>query len=314
VGGDTPIRIDSGVREGDTITPHYDPMIAKIIAWGETREQARLRLMQALAATRIAGLQTNVPFLHRLLGLPAFAQGRVDTGLIVRHQDALLAPPAVPMQTACAAVVGALLDEERAQQTDDPWSARDGFSNGILPPRSLRLDSPWGELSCTLLYPAAGQPMRLLLPGQATPQLLACSVLAQRAGHDAHARTLLLTLGEQRMRVEVLRLPPLGWQVFGAGEQVVLSQRAADHGTVDAAHAGGTLAAPMPGKIIAVHVQIGQVVQAGEPLLVLEAMKMEHTLSAPAAGCVTELLHTLGDQVGEGDELLRIEAQVEAAA
>ncbi|MGA8010125.1 MAG: biotin carboxylase N-terminal domain-containing protein, partial [Thiomonas sp.] len=116
-------RVDSGVREGDAITPYYDPMIAKLIAWGETREQSRLRLRQALAATRISGLQTNVQFLHRLLDLPDFADGVVDTGLIARHQDVLLATPAIALHVACAAAVGALLEGERALQSADPWSA-----------------------------------------------------------------------------------------------------------------------------------------------------------------------------------------------
>ncbi|MGC9164062.1 MAG: 3-methylcrotonyl-CoA carboxylase, partial [Thiomonas sp.] len=152
------IRIDSGVREGDAITPYYDPMIAKLIAWAPTREQARLRLRQALAATHIAGVQTNVQFLHRLLGQQAFAAGVVDTGLIARQQDALLAPPAIAPHLACAAAVGAVLEDERAAQTADPWSACDGFTTGALPPRAFTFDSPWGELCCELFSASGQQP------------------------------------------------------------------------------------------------------------------------------------------------------------
>ncbi|MGC8807910.1 MAG: acetyl-CoA carboxylase biotin carboxylase subunit [Thiomonas sp.] len=303
--GESGIRIDSGVREGDAITPYYDPMIAKLIAWAPTREQARLRLRQALAATHIAGVQTNVQFLHRLLGQEAFAAGVVDTGLIHRHQGALLAPPAIAPHLACAAVVGALLEDERQAQTDDPWSACDGFSNGVLPPRAFVFDSPWGELRCALLYPQAAQPLRLQPPGLDAPQPFACSAYATPA---ANARTLVLTLGGQRAQVEVVRLGAAGFAVFAAGEQALLQLRTADLGSAAAVQSGGRLTAPMPGKIIALHVQPGETVQAGAPLLVLEAMKMEHTLSAPSAGQVSAVLHAVGDQVSEGAELLRITA------
>ena len=301
------IRVDSGVREGDTITPFYDPMIAKLIAWGETREQARHRLRQALEATRIAGLQTNVQFLHRLLGDPAFAEGVVDTGLIARQQEVLLAPPSLSRSLACAAAVGALLEVERAQQTDDPWSAGDGFSNGVLPPRSLRFDSPWGPLDCTLWPPSAGQPLRLQTPGAAQPQPFACAARLKRVDRATQAFSLVLTLGTERAQMDGVLLGEMTFQVFSGGEQATLQRLGADLGSADAGSAGGRLTAPMPGKIIALHVQPGDTVQAGDPLLVLEAMKMEHTLVAPAAGQVSELLHAVGDQVSEGVELLRIE-------
>ncbi len=302
------IRVDSGVREGDVITPFYDPMIAKLIAWGETREQARLRLRQALEATRIAGLQTNVQFLHRLLGDPAFAQGVVDTGLIARQQEVLLAPPSMSSSLACAAAIGALLEDARALQTADPWSACDGFSNGVLPPRALRFESPWGLLDCTLLPPSAGQPLRIQPSGAAQPQPFACSVRVVRVDSATQAFSLVLTLGAERARMDVVRLGEMSFQVFSGGEQATLQRLGADLGTADGSAAGGRLTAPMPGKIIALHVQPGDTVQAGAPLLVLEAMKMEHTLSAPSAGQVSEVLYAVGDQVSEGVELLRLEA------
>lgn len=303
--GESGIRIDSGVREGDAITPYYDPMIAKLIAWAPTREQARLRLRQALAATHIAGLQTNVQFLHRLLGQEAFAAGAVDTGLIARRQDALLAPPAITPHLACAAAIGALLEDERAAQTADPWSACDGFTTGALPPRAFAFDSPWGELRCELFYASGEQPMQLLAPGLDAPQPFACSVRAARA---ENARALVLTVGPQRAQMDVVRLGAAGFAVFAAGEQALLQRRGPDLGHATAVQGAGRLTAPMPGKIIALHVQPGDAVEAGAPLLVLEAMKMEHTLHAPSAGRVSELLHAVGNQVSEGAELLRLAA------
>ena len=308
------IRIDSGVREGDAITPYYDPMIAKLIAWGETREQARLRLRQALEATHIAGPQTNVQFLHRLLGDAAFAAGKVDTGLIARHQEALLAPPSLSASLACAAAMGALLEAERAQQTADPWSACDGFTNGVLPPRALRFDSPWGPLHCVLWPPSSGQPLRLQTPGAVQPLPFACSARAMRVDDATQAFSLVLTLGAKRTQMEVVCLDAMTYQVFSDGEQAVLHRLGPDLGDAVGDTAGGRLTAPMPGKIIALHVQAGHMVQAGAPLLALEAMKMEHTLGAPAAGRVSELLVAVGDQVSEGAELLRIEASQEQGA
>jgi 3-methylcrotonyl-CoA carboxylase alpha subunit len=305
------IRVDSGVFEGDAITPFYDPMIAKLIAWGETREQARRRLRQALAATRIAGLQTNAQFLHRLLGVAAFAEGVLDTGLIAREHAALLAPPSIPQPFACAAAIGALLEDERAQQSADPWSPWsicDGFTNGVLPPRVLRFDSPWGVLACTLLPAAAGQPLRIQTPGSLQPQSYACTARAVQATRDVREFALVLTLGEARVQMSVVRLGETSFQVFSGGEQVTLQALGADLGSTDGGSADGRLTAPMPGRIIALHVQAGDTVQAGAPLLVLEAMKMEHTLSAPSAGQVSEVLYAVGDQVSEGVELLRIEA------
>jgi 3-methylcrotonyl-CoA carboxylase alpha subunit len=336
--GATFIRVDSGVREGDAITPHYDPMIAKLIAWGETREQARQRLRQALAETRIAGLHTNAQFLHRLLGLPEFVDGAVDTGLIARHQDVLLATPAIPLHAACAAAVAALLHGEQALQTADPWSVRDGFIPGLAQQRTLHFDSPWGALACVLHYAGAGQPQRLKAPGLAAPEVFASTGQDLGAGETA----VDLTLGPLRLRAHVVRIgapalafahtPPRGasppgggpaaargsrgLQVFVGGEQVLLQLQSADHGAGDDASAGGRLTAPMPGKVIAVNVQPGDEVEAGQPLLVMEAMKMEHTMTAPAAGRVAEMLYAVGDLVAEGAELLRLEVvlAVEAGA
>ncbi len=305
------IRVDSGVVEGDTITPFYDPMIAKLVAWGETREQARKRLRQALAATRIAGLQTNAQFLHRLLGVAAFAGGVLDTGLIAREHEALLAPPSISQSLACAAAIGALLEDERAQQSVDswsPWSICDGFTNGVLPPRVFRFDSPWGALHCTLLQSSAGQLLRIQTPGSPQPQPYACTARVVQATRGMREFALVLTLGEDRAQMSVVRLGETSFQVFSGGEQVTLQALGADLGSSNGGSAGGRLTAPMPGRIIALHVQPGDTVQAGAPLLVLEAMKMEHTLSAPSAGQVSEVLYAVGDQVSEGVELLRLEA------
>ncbi len=300
VGG---VRVDSGVREGDAITPHYDPMIAKLITWGDTREQARQRLLQALAQTRIVGLHSNVQFLHRLAACAEFADAAVDTGLIGRRQDTLLAAPALPPALAIAAAAAALVHAEQARQTADPWSRCDGFVPGAAQQRALRFDSPWGELDCVLHYAGAGRPQRLAVPGLDAPAVFAAEVRDCGAGEVA----VDLTLGDRRWRAHVVRTADAGFQVFADGEQALLALQSADHGAADEITAGGRLTAPMPGKVIAIHVAAGAAVEAGQPLLVMEAMKMEHTLTAPLAGRVAELLYAVGDLVAEGAELLRLE-------
>ena len=300
VGG---VRVDSGVREGDAITPHYDPMIAKLITWGDTREQARARLLQALAQTRIVGLHSNVQFLHRLAACAEFADAAVDTGLIGRRQDTLLAAPALPPALAIAAAAAALVHAEQARQTADPWSRCDGFVPGAAQQRALRFDSPWGELDCVLHYAGAGRPQRLAVPGLDAPAVFAAEVRDCGAGEVA----VDLTLGDRRWRAHVVRTADAGFQVFADGEQALLALQSADHGAADEITAGGRLTAPMPGKVIAIHVAAGAAVEAGQPLLVMEAMKMEHTLTAPLAGRVAELLYAVGDLVAEGAELLRLE-------
>ena len=297
------VRVDSGVREGDAITPHYDPMIAKLITWGDTREQARARLLQALAQTRIVGLHSNVQFLHRLAACAEFADAAVDTGLIGRRQDTLLAAPALPPALAIAAAAAALLHAEQARQTADPWSRCDGFVPSAAQQRALRFDSPWGELDCVLHYAGAGRPQRLAVPGLVAPAVFAAEVRDCGAGEVA----VDLTLGDRRWRAHVVRTADAGFQVFADGEQALLALQSADHGAADEITAGGRLTAPMPGKVIAIHVAAGAAVEAGQPLLVMEAMKMEHTLTAPLAGRVAELLYAVGDLVAEGAELLRLE-------
>lgn len=309
-GEPAPLRIDSGVREGDAITPHYDPMIAKIIAWGENRDHALARMRQALGQIRAAGVQTNVAFLQRLIADPDFASGAVDTGLIARRLDHLLATPAIALHMACAAVVAATLHRAQSHRGDDPWSAADGYTNGAAQQRELRMESPWGELACTVLYPAGAQPLRLRAPGMAAAQPL--HVHAVESGPQEIA--LDLTLGDQRWRGHVVRTAPLELMVFGGGEQVTLRLHDAAAEAADHHAGGGRLTAPMPGKVLAVQVKAGDAVKAGQTLLVLEAMKMEHAILAPGDGTVAEVLYADGDLVAEGAELLRLEEAEEGTA
>ena len=260
-------RIDSGVSEGDSVSPFYDPMLGKLIAWGETREQARLRLLQMLDEFKVGGVRTNLGFLRRIIGHPAFAAAELDTGFIPRHQAALLpAAAALPdsfWQAAGQAYLSHLPPEHRSDDPGSPWQARNGLRLGAAPTAVLSLCSN-GERRTVSVQP------------QASPATSA----------DRRGDTLYLHLGGQTHAVTAL--DPIA--------QAEASQ----------APSGG-LSAPMNGSIVRVLVTPGQPVEAGAALVVLEAMKMEHSIRAPLAGTVTALLCTEGDMVVEGSILVELD-------
>jgi 3-methylcrotonyl-CoA carboxylase alpha subunit len=298
------VRIDTGVEQGDEITPHYDPMIAKLIVWGEDRRQALARMRQALAQYRVVGVSNNVDFLARLVAVPSFANARLDTGLIEREQ-ALLFPPAgvVPADVWFLAALAELLREQRlmhkkaaqSAEPDSPWRALDGWRlNGRAERRLVfRLGEVVQEVGVEV---APGGAHRLKIGAQ--------HVVARGSlGVDSE---LQAQLGERRLRAAVVAAAERR-HVFFEGRSWPLS-------LVDTLHVGGAgeeveggLRAPMPGKVIALVVEAGTQVEKGAPLLVLEAMKMEHTISAPRKGVVKAFRFVPGDQVTDGAELLDFE-------
>ncbi len=299
------VRIDDGVREGDAISPFYDPMIAKLIVHGDTREQALARLDAALAQLHIVGLNNNVQFLRYVLATPSFAQARLDTALIPRERERLFDQEPVGLAVAGAAAIAHTLLYERAQEDANPFSRRDGWqSHGV---RTRRFDFDFhaqpvcAELCC--LHDGA-----LQLSIDDATALLTFRRAADAHGQSVDARAIELEFNGQRVCADVYAQ---GEQLHvftpvGATRIALLDPLA--HAGEDAAQ-GGNLSAPMPGKVVAFLVSAGDAVSAGQPLAVLEAMKMEHTMAAPADGVVEELLYAPGDQVAEGAELLRLGAK-----
>jgi 3-methylcrotonyl-CoA carboxylase alpha subunit len=289
-------RIDRGFDEGDAISPHYDSMIAKVIVWGETRAQALARLDAALRETHIVGLATNVAFLRRVVATRSFATADLDTALIERERTAVFEQAPLPLECAAAGVVARELAREQALQDHDPWSRRDGWRLCGGATRRFDLDFG-GTRHAVSLHRAHDGALTLAVGDQRWP------FAARALGGDLHD----VTLGARRW--------PLA--VYAEGERITVF---ASDGTlalqeVDAlAHAGesvshgGTLTAPMPGKVVAVLAKVGDAVKAGQPLAVIEAMKMEHTIAAPRDGTVAELLYGVGDQVADGAQLLRLDA------
>ncbi|WP_394662314.1 acetyl/propionyl/methylcrotonyl-CoA carboxylase subunit alpha [uncultured Sphingomonas sp.] len=250
LGDDPAIRIDTGVEEGAEITPWYDPMIAKVIAHGQTRDAAREALADALDEAVIWPVRTNAGFLVQALDHPDFASGQVDTGLIAREGEALM-PPTEPSEEALAEAAAALIGQDGLS----------GFRLNAAPRRSARF----------------------LLDGRPI------TVDFSEAGDVPPAPTDEVLISEGGQSWSFTRWRADGLAAGGAGDGAILS--------------------PMPGRIIAVAVTEGQAVSAGQPLVTLEAMKMEHVLTAPFDGIVADLKAETGGQVAEGIALVRIVAE-----
>ena len=297
--GDEPaaVRIDGSVRQGDTITPHYDPMIAKLIVWGADRDQARARMVQALAQTRVVGVQTNVAFLARLMQDSAFAAADLDTGLIERQRETLLPTPTPASDTVLALAVAAVLAREAELVVSDPWAIPDNWRSGSVSARSFQFDDHGQVRTVSLLRRRASLALDLGQGEQAFAWSTADSALRVQVGEARASGTVIAQPGQEQDRLTIF--------VGTAAHLLILQDPLAVASHVETE--GGRLTAPMPGKVIAVSVKEGDVVEQGQPLLVMEAMKMEHTIGAPSAGTVREVFYSVGEQVQEGAQLISLE-------
>jgi len=293
------VRVDTGVNEGDAITPYYDSMIAKLIVWGQDRAQALARLDAALAGTHIAGVVNNVAFLRRTARTDSFANANLDTALIERERAALFGQAGLPLDVVAAGVAARTIALQDATVDADPWSRRDGWRMHGASVR--RFDLEWqGESLEALLESRHDGGSVLTVAGHAV------AFESRALGDDRYDVTLGTGADTRRVALSVYQL---GEQVsvFAAGGSaqvtVVDTLSHAGEGHAEA----GRLTAPMPGKVIAYLVRKGDAIKTGQPLAVLEAMKMEHTIAAPRDGTVAELLFAPGDQVSEGGELLTLE-------
>ncbi len=283
-------RVDTGVREGDTVTAHYDPMIAKVTVHGRTREAALAKLRTALDATRIAGTVTNVAFLRALAVDADFAAGDVDTGLIERGIDRLAPVAVVPPEAVVLAALTAMGLPGKAG--DDPWDSLSGFR-------------AWGVAQQAVTIMRNGEPVeasvRVHGPGRYGVKI---GDAVRDVMFGAEGR---VEIDGRRIRAETL------WR--DGDILVMLDERALRFSTVDplavaagAGPGGDAVTAPMPGVVRQVSAAAGDAVTAGQILAVMEAMKMEQSLKAPRDGTVAEVLVAEGDQVADGDVLVRLMA------
>jgi 3-methylcrotonyl-CoA carboxylase alpha subunit len=305
------VRVDSGVRQGDTISPYYDSMVAKLIVHGSSREEALARMDAALMQTHIVGLATNVQFLRHVVGSASFANAQLDTALIPREAAVLFQQDKVGLPLAAAALVAHTLDQEQqqvqvadAQGWIDPWAQRDGWrSHGA----SLRSFSAVYQDQPEVLQLTRAHSRGLLLQAQGKTEPLQFERLKKSGAEGA----LDIILGSQRMQAQVYEHGEV-LHIFTPLGAITITRVDALAHAGDAQGEGGRLTAPMPGKVVSFLVQAGDAVRKGQPLAIMDAMKMEHTIAAPADGTVAELLYAPGDQVTEGAELLRLEV-VESA-
>lgn len=283
------VRIDAAVRQGDAITPHYDPMIAKLIVHGDDRSQALARMQQALNAIEIVGPSTNVAFLSRLIATPAFTDAELDTGLIERHH-ALLFPPAdaVPVEML-ALWLAKLMASDTARH--DPWDSVQGWRLNGSYRRTLRFECDDQGFELNLEYSRDG--WRMTTQSQ---QALLNHIAIDQADVSIH-------IDGRHLSGRVVRDDDR-FHVFWQGQHRVISWSDPIAHAGESESEGGRLTAPMPGKIVQLMVDEGTSVEKGAPLLIMEAMKMEHTISAPANGKVEALHYAVGDQVAEGAQLL----------
>ena len=290
-----PVRVDAGFGEGDAISPYYDSMIAKLIVWGADRAQALARMDAALRDTHLMGLHTNVAFLRRVVASQAFATADLDTALIERERVALFEAAPMAPELAAAGVAAHVLATEAAQEGADPWSRRDGWRLHGGAQRRLSLDIHGRQETLVIQRQHDGSTglslngQRWAFAAQSAPGSSGHDVLLAGARHrlTVYAQAERYAVFSEHTSALVTEFDPLVHAGDGAGE-------------------GGRLSAPMPGKVVAVLVALGEHVQRGQALAVMEAMKMEHTLSAPRDGVVQELLYGVGDAVAEGAELLRL--------
>ncbi len=305
----TQVRIDAGVRAGDAIPADYDPMIAKVIVWDKARRHTLLGLRAALGKTRVAGVATNLDLLRAIAAHQAFTEASTDTGFIGRHIDDLL-PKLQPAgnDVFAMAVIGLLCERrasarEKARGSSDPWSPWNNQNGWRLNEEAretvyLREIVPkgGGYRTVEIRYPRNG--WRLDLPGE---------TFFHASGTLASDGTLAANLDGHRVKAVWVR----------SGEEILVfaGAKAAHRFELAGPDAGmerrdvpaGRLTSPMPGRIAALLVAPGARVAANQPVLVLEAMKMEHTLRAPKGGILKEFKFQLGDHVTEGVELATFE-------
>jgi 3-methylcrotonyl-CoA carboxylase alpha subunit len=293
----TGLRIDAGYRERDTVSPHYDAMLAKVIAWAPTRDIAIDRLNRALEESDVRGVVTNIPFLAALVSHPAVRANEIDTGFIERELKALTAGPKPPHDLEFATAVAAILHEETkaaGDQKTSPWATAGWMPVGRRQ-RVFTFRQGQGSEHTVILHYGKG-PATLAIgereigfdavPGVAggidlTLHGVKSQVVAIVEGHELYLRT-------RNGRFELHWVDPFG----GDDEEQVGEDR---------------IVAPLPGTVVALLAEVGAKLEKGAPILTLEVMKMEQTLRAPFAGVLKAIKCKVGDIVGEGVELAEIE-------
>lgn len=297
------VRVDTGVRSGDAVSMFYDPMIAKIVTWDQDRNTALRRMRGALARTEVVGVVTNRAFLAAIAAHPSFLAAELETGFIETHLADLTpdAGPASPTMLALAAL-GELLEPDKAgpdrnSDAASPWNARDGWRLNGRGESALRFRDGEAVVEFNVRHDGSD----FIFDFASGPVRAAGSL-----NDDGGAGSIFAVIDGARVAATVIRRGPERHVVMhGQSHMLVVADPFEDAAS---GGLGGTLTAPMPGRVTAIHVAAGDSVKMGQALIALEAMKMEHTISAPVKGVVDEVRYAVGDQVVEGETLLVLQA------
>jgi 3-methylcrotonyl-CoA carboxylase alpha subunit len=293
------VRVDAGFGTGDTVPDSYDSLLGKVIAWAPTRDQAAARLASALTHTYCAGIASNEHWLARLLRAPVFLEVRHNIALLDEHLDQFAAPKVIAPEALILAALAAHGAPAAAPAAPtNPWEQRDGFTPNLTTPIAYRFTWQGQHHRVELEY-ARGCPAGATVGAETRQPLeggqIGPDTVAARIAHERyHAR----------------------YNVAGAHVYLWLGNAAYDLLLDDprthefhATAAVGGLTTPLPGVVVSVPVTVGSKVSAGDVLMVIEAMKMEHTITAPHAGTVKAIHFARGDRVPEASELLELAAE-----
>ncbi len=304
------VRVDTGIQIGDVISRHYDPMISKLVVWGQSRADALHTMTRALADTQILGVHNNIAFLGRLINHRAFQEGMTDTRFVEGHYHELMDKSVIDFDRVLALASCYELWLQRARQINtpqsdhwSPWSLADGWQNNLLRTTSLCFDYAGHQDSCVVGITFVGNANN---ESDATLQLDLPSGTYATEYRMSDTNHIKLTMNGQSVSGIVAKSDDQIMVYYqGHNQQLKLIdyrfQEQADDQHI------GTLNAPMPGLIISLTVEVGETVSVGSPLMIVEAMKMEHQIKSPKDGVVKALNYAVGDQVKDGDALLVIE-------
>ncbi|MFT4994440.1 MAG: 3-methylcrotonyl-CoA carboxylase alpha subunit [Paraglaciecola sp.] len=294
------VRVDTGVVQGDEVSVYYDPMIAKLIVWDENRDKALARLSKALSEYHVDGVTTNIDFLYNLANCQAFKAMDIDTGFIEKNhseiflEDKRALEPLLPMAALYLMLAQTPLGSKNDGDRHSPWAANNNW-------RANEVHS---------------QNLLLLVQGQPHPVQIQQRTLAGERSFTIHIGDqsyhcsgelkddhLLANINGHRSRASIVA-HDAGYSLFTQGKALKFSQELPDMGISDSAEQGSGFIAPMNGTVVTLLVEAGQLVEKGQALMIMEAMKMEHALKAPAAGKVEEFYFQAGELVAGGTELL----------
>ena len=284
------VRVDTALEDGLDVSSDYDPMLAKVIAWGPDRDAARRRLVQALEDTAVFGVTTNIEFLRLLLELPAVVRGDLDTGLIGRELEGL----AFAAPDAAAWAEAALLLDAFPVRGADPWRRRDGWRLGPAAPRRYALRSDRGEQALVRVW-GSGDELEVAVDDGERHRARV------RVGENAH----VTVGGISRSFAALVSEREVEFTRHGATFRIRIAD--AEHGVGESADEKPHLESPMPGTVVMVPAVEGTLVEPGDPIVVVEAMKMEHVVRAAIRGTVS-LQVSVGDQVTRGQTLATVAA------